>query len=166
MELGKHSLGTSEAGKAVLGCVARVERPDCISRQHRSRQHRRMLFRNKSTNSFDLIATDLADWLAMVDLRSLDVRLHRQRYVRVRDGLPNYRFLASCSTKAIRCNYQWNHQYGGHMESDRWDGDERWFVHSTILGGNLQHNCYQCSRFDQIILRCCYSIAAHSSGDY
>src|ERR1700694_4663916 len=142
MELGKHSLGTSQAGKAVLGCVARVERPDCISRQHRSRQHRRMLFRNKSTNSFDLIATDLADWL------------------------PNYPFLASCSTKAIRCNYQWNHQYGGHMESDRWDGDERWFVHSTILGRNLQHNCYQCSRFDQIILRCCYSIAAHSSGDY
>ena len=35
MELGKHSLGTSEAGNAVLGCAARLERPDCISRCHR-----------------------------------------------------------------------------------------------------------------------------------
>ena len=69
MELRQHSLGTSEDGETVLGCLARVERPNCISRQHRQ-----LLFRNKPTNKFDFIAIDLANWLAMVDLRRLDVR--------------------------------------------------------------------------------------------
>ena len=97
MELGKHSLGTRDDGKAILGSLAGVERPNCISRQHR-----RLLFRDKSTNKFDLIAIDLANRRAMVDLRRLDVRLGSRQYVRVRNDLSNHRIYAGCSTKAIR----------------------------------------------------------------
>jgi hypothetical protein len=108
-----------------------------------------MLFRNQSTNDVELVASDLADGLALVDLRSLHVRLRVHQYVlarvrvRVRLRIPNYRHLASWSTKAIHWDDQWSNQYGGDLESLRWDCNERWFVYRTILGGDLHRDCYQ-----------------------